>query len=399
MQNRLTLFAALLLMATAYPAAADPPGVTATEIKIGNTVPYSGPASAYGVLGKAEAAYFRMVNEQGGIAGRKITFISLDDGYNPAKAVEDVRDLVERDGVAFMFSPLGTPSNTAMQKYLNEHKIPQLFVATAADKWADYKDFPWTLSLGPSYRTEAHVYARYILAQKPNAKIAILYQNDDFGKDYASGLRDVLGDRYDKMVTEATYEISEATVDSQIVTLQASGADTFLLAATPKFAAQAIRKVYEIGWRPLFLTSFVSSSVGAVMETVGPEKGISMITAVAAKDPTDPAWKDDPGMKEWRAFMSKYLPDADQTDSGYVTAYLLSEVMVHVLRQCNGDFSRENIMRQATGITDLHLGLLLPGIAINTSPTNYRPITKMQLQRWDGTSWRRFGDLIDAVGS
>jgi branched-chain amino acid transport system substrate-binding protein len=399
MRRRLALLAAALAAAAIWPAAADTPGVTATEIKIGNTTPYSGPASAYSVLGKIEAAYFQMINDHGGIAGHKINFISLDDSYSPPKTVEAVRRLVEEDQVAFLFATLGTPTNTAIQKYLNSKKVPQLFVATAADKWANYKDYPWTISLGPSYRTEARVYAKYILSQKPNAKIAILYQNDDFGKDYMLGLKDVLGERYPQMVKEATYETSETTIDSQVVTLKDSGADTFVLAAIPKFAAQAIRKVYDIGWHPLFVTSFVSTSVGAVMEPVGKEKGIGMITAVAGKDPTDPAWNDDAGMKEWRAFMNKYLPGADQKDAGYVTGYLLSEVMAHVLRQCNGDFSRDNVMKQATSIRNLKLGLLLPGVVINTRPDDYRGITQMQLERWDGNTWVRFGNLIDAAAT
>jgi branched-chain amino acid transport system substrate-binding protein len=395
-----TLGAALFLAATAiWPAAADTPGVTATEIKIGNTCIYSGPASAYGVIGRTETAYFKELNEKGGIAGRKITFISLDDGYSPPKTVEDIRQLVEEDGVAFIFNSLGTPTNTAIQKYLNSRKIPQLFVGTGADKWGNYKENPWTIGYQASYRTEAQIYAKYILAKKPNAKVAILYQNDDFGKDYVLGLKDVLGDKYAKMVTEATYETSDATIDSQIVSLQNSGADTLVVAAISRMAAQAIRKVHDIGWKPLFFMTNVSISVGTVLGPAGKDKAIGLISATFGKDPTDPEWKNDPGMNEWRAWMQKNMPNADMTDASYVYAFGVSQVMEHVLRQAKGDFSRENIMKQATNIHDLALGTLLPGITVHTSPTNYHPITQMQLEKWNGTTWVRFGDIISGAGS
>ncbi len=396
MRFRSILLPAVAVLALAGSAfAADAPGVTATEIKIGNTMPYSGPASAYGVIGKGETAFWKMVNDQGGVDGHKIDFISVDDGYNPAKAVEQARKLVEEEGVAFLFNPLGTPSNTAIEKYMNAKKVPQLFVATGADKWGDYQHFPWTMGWQPSYRTEAQIYAKYILKEKPNAKIAILYQNDDFGKDYIAGLKDVLGDKYAKMVVkEASYEVTDPTVDSQIVTLQASGADTLVTAATPKFAAQAIRKVYDIGWKPLHLLTNVSLSVASVMVPAGPEKGVGVITSNYGKDATDPAWANDPGMNEWRAFMQKYLPDADMKDNNYVYAYGVSMTMLQVLKQCNGDFSRANIMKQAANLRDFEVPTSLPGVKINTSPTNYHPIRQMQLQRWDGKTWVRFGPII-----
>ncbi len=395
-----TAAAALAVALTAGATAADTPGVTATEIKIGHTNPYSGPASAYGVLGKLEQAYFNtMVNEQGGVAGHKIDFISYDDGYSPPKAVEQVRRLVEEDKVAFTFNTLGTPSNSAIQHYMNQKKVPQLFVATGADKWGNYKQFPWTIGWQPSYRTEAQIYTKYMLQQNPNMKLAILYQNDDFGKDYPAGVKDVLGDKFDKVVTTATYEVTDPTVDSQITSLQASGADVLLVAATPKFAAQAIRKVHDLNWKPMFFMTNVAISVGAVITPAGPENAIGMISAAYLKDPTDPAFKDDAGMKEWRTFMDKYLPGADQTDGGYVAAYAVSDTMLKVLKQCNGDFSRENIMKQVANLHDVSNPLLLPGIKINTSPTNYHPIKAMQLEKWDGKTFVRFGDVIQGAES
>ena len=395
-----TMLAAASLLALVGPAfAADAPGVAATEIKIGNTMPYSGPASAYGVIGKGEAAFFKMVNDKGGVAGHKIDFISVDDGYNPAKTVEQVRKLVEQDDVAFLFNTLGTPTNSAIQKYLNVKKIPQLFVATGADKWGEYKQFRWTMGWQPSYRTEAEIYAHYILREKPNAKIAVLYQNDDFGKDYVAGLKDGLGNKYSKMVVkEASYEVTDPTIDSQVVSLQASGADTLVTAATPKFAAQTIRKVYDIGWKPLHFMTNVSISVGSVMVPAGMEKGVGIISATYGKDPTDPTWANDAGMNEWRAFMKKYMPDADLKDANYVYAYGVALTMLHVLEQCKGDFSRENVMKQAADIKNLDIPTLLPGIKVSTSPTNYHPIRQMQLEKWDGKTWVLFGKVMGNAG-
>ena len=381
-------------------AAEETPGVTATEIKIGNTMPYSGPASAYGVIGRAESAFFKMVNDQGGIAGRKIDFISLDDGYSPPRTVEQIRKLVEQDGVAFIFQSLGTPPNSANEKYLNAKKIPQLFVATGANKWGNYKQFPWTIGWQPSYRIEAQIYAKYIQAHKPDAKIGLLWQDDDFGKDYVAGVRDVLGDKFDKTVVKSvSYEVTDPTIDSQIVSLQSAGVDTLIVAATPKFAAQAIRKVYDIGWKPLFFMTNVSISVGSVLKPAGLEKAVGIVTALYGKDPTDPAWKDDPGMNEWRAFMAKYMPGADLTDVSYVYAYGVSMTMLQVLKQCGNDFSRANIMKQAANLHDLQIPTALPGMTINTSPTNYHPIVQEQLARWNGSTWERFGDIIAGSGA
>jgi branched-chain amino acid transport system substrate-binding protein len=391
--------AALAVAIVAGPVMADTPGVTATEIKIGNTVPYSGPASSYSVLGKLESAFFNMVNEQGGVAGHKINYISLDDNYSPPKTVEQIRRLVEEDKVAFTFATLGTPTNSAIVHYMNQKKVPQLFVSTGADKWGNYKQTPWTIGWQPSYRTEAQIYTKYILQAKPNAKIAILYQNDDFGKDYPNGVKDVLGDKFDKMVVTATYETTDPTIDSQITTLQASGADVLLVAAIPKFAAQSIKKVHDLNWKPMFFMSSVSISVGAVMNPAGPENGVGIISAAYLKDSSDPTWKNDAGMNEWRAFMNKTMPGADQSDGGYIAAYGLCKTMLQVLQQANGDFSRENIMKQVTGLNNVENPVLLPGIKISTSPTNYHPITAMQLEKWNGKSWELFGEVIQGSQS
>jgi branched-chain amino acid transport system substrate-binding protein len=374
--------------------AADTPGVTATEIKIGHTIAYSGPASGYGVIGKFETAFFNMVNDQGGVAGRKIDFISLDDGYSPPKTVEQVRRLVEQDQVAFLFNNLGTPTNSAIWHYVNQKKVPHLFISTGADKWGDYQHYPWTMGFQPSYRTEAQIYTKYILQQKPDAKIAILYQNDDFGKDYPAGVKDILGDKFDKMTVAASYETTDATIDSQVTSLQASGADVLLVGAIPKFAAQSIKKVHDLGWKPMFFMTNVAISVGTVMNPAGPENSIGMISTNYLKDPTDPRWANDPGMNEWRDFMAKHMPGADLTDLSYVFAYAVSLTMLKVLKQCGDDFSRENIMKQATNIKDYDNPMTLPGIRINTSPTNFHPIKAMQLMKWDGKTWVPFGDVI-----
>jgi branched-chain amino acid transport system substrate-binding protein len=379
--------------------AADTPGVTATEIKIGNTSPYSGPASTYGVLGKLESAFFGMVNEQGGVSGHKINYISLDDTYSPPKTLEQTRRLVEEDNVAFTFATLGTPTNSAVVRYMNQKKVPHLFLATGADKWGDYKDYPWTIGWQPSYRTEAQIYAKYILKEKPDSKIAILYQNDDFGKDYFLGFKDVLGDKFDKMVVTATYEATDPTADSQLQILQSSGADVLMVAALPKMSAQAIRKVHDLAWKPMFIMSNVSISVGAVMNPAGPENGIGIISGAFVKDPSDPTWASDAGMNEWRAFMNKYMPGADQSDNNYVVAYGFSKTILQVLKQCGNDFSRENIMKQANDLHDLEIPVLLPGLKVNTSPTNHHPVRAMQLEKWNGKSWVLFGDVIQGAPS
>jgi branched-chain amino acid transport system substrate-binding protein len=399
----LTAAAALFALAgaTGPSVAADAPGVTANEIKIGQTMPYSGPASAYGTIGKAELAYFKMVNEQGGINGRQINLISLDDGYAPPKTVEQVRRLVEQENVAFLFNTLGTPSNTAIEKYLNDRKVPQLFVASGASKWGDPQHFPWTIGWQPDYRTEARIYAKYILKNKPEAKIAVLYQNDDFGKDYLIGLKEGLGAEKAKtmVVQEASYEVSDTTVDSQVVSLQGSGADTLLVGATPKFAAQAIRKVYDVGWKPLFFMTNVAISVGAVITPAGPEKAVGIISAAYGKDPVDPTWKDDAGMKQWRDFMAKYYPEGDATDANNTYGYGAAATLVQVLKQCGSDLSRENVMKQAASLKDLVLPTTLPGIKISTGPTEYYPIRQMQLQTWDGKTWKLFGEVLSGESS
>jgi len=387
---------AAALAARPGPAFAEnAPGVTDTEIKIGQTMPYSGPASAYGAVGKAEAALFKMVNDQGGINGRKINLLSLDDSYSPPKTVEQIRRLVEQEQVAFIFSSLGTPSNSAIRDYLNENKVPQIFVATGASKFGDPEHFPWTIGWQPNYRTEAAIFAVHILKNKPDAKIGALYQNDDFGKDYLNGLKDALGAKNVGMVIkEVSYEVSEPTVDSQIITLQGSGADTFLLAATPKFAAQALRKAYDIGWKPVEYMTNVSASVGAVFKPAGPEKCVGVMSGAYLKEPTDPKWKDDPGMNQWRDFMAKYLPGADTSDGNYVAGFGYAATLVQVLKQCGNDLSRERIMKEAANIKNLEVAVLLPGVKVNTSPTNFYPIRQMQLQRFDGTTAELIGEVL-----
>jgi len=371
------------------------PGVTDTEIKIGSTNPYSGPASAYGTIGRAESAYFNMVNEHGGVNGRKITFISLDDGYNPARTVEQVRRLVEQEQVLFLAGTLGTPPNSAIHKYVNAKGVPHIFVNTGATKWGDPKNFPWTMGFNLSYQAEGHIYARYILDTKPDAKIAILYQNDDYGKDYVKGLKDGLGDKAAKMiVAEATYEVTDTTVDSQIVSLQASGADTFYDVTTPKFAAQAIRRVYDIGWKPLHILNNVSLSVGSVLTPAGLEKSVGLISAGYLKDPVDPQWKNDPGFKEYIAWFNKYYPEGDIKDSFPVTGYTIGQGVVTVLRMCGDDLTRENVMKQMASIKDLQLPMMLPGIKWNTSPDDFFLIESAQLQRFDGKEWVLFGKVI-----
>ncbi len=389
--------ALVVALAVAGPASAQKkysPGATDSEIKIGNIMPYSGPASAYGTIGRVEAAYFKMINEQGGINGRKLNFITLDDGYSPPKAVEQVRKLVEQEEVLLVFQPLGTPSNSAIQQYMNAKKVPQLFVATGASKWGDPQHFPWTMGWQPSYQTEAKIYAKYILQNKPDARIGILYQNDDFGKDYLKGIKDGLGEKAAKMiVSEVSYEVTDATVDSQIVTLKGSGADTFFNITTPKFAAQAIRKAYDVDWHPLQLLTNVSLSVGSVLIPAGLEKATGIITAAYTKDPVDPQWKDDPAMKEWLAFMAKYYPDGDIKDNSNVYGYAVAQTLVQTLKQCGDNLTRENVMKQAASL-DMSPGTLQPGVKVTTSATDFYPIKQMRLEKFDGKSWVPFGEAI-----
>lgn len=398
MIRRLCAILVLLMASTlAYSADAaqdETPGVSATEIKIGNTAAYSGPASAYGIIARTEGAYMKMVNDQGGVAGHKLVYDSVDDGYSPPKAVEQARRLIEQDQVAFMFATIGTPSNTAISKYVNDKRVPLLFLGSGADKWGNYKQYPWLMGWQPSYRTEAQIYTRYAVKNRPNAKIAVLYQNDDFGKDYPVGIRDVLGNRYDQIVTSASYEVTDATIDSQALALKESGADVLIVAATPKFAAQMIRKVADLDWHPLFFMTNVSISVGSVITPAGPQNATGLISAAYLKDPTDPTWKDDPGMNQWRTFMAKYMPGADLTDAGPVFGYGVTSTLLQVLKQCGNDFSRANIMRQAANLKDMEVPVLLPGIKINTSPTNFHPIQQMQLQKWNGKAWELFGPVL-----
>jgi branched-chain amino acid transport system substrate-binding protein len=372
-------------------------GATDTEIKIGNIMPYSGPASAYGVIGRTEAAYFRKINAEGGINGRKITFISYDDAYSPPKAVEQARKLVEDDGVLLIFQSLGTASNTAIQKYMNASKVPQLFVASGATKWNDPQNFPWTMGLQPSYQSEARIYAKYILAQKPNARIAVLYQFDDYGRDYVKGLKDGLGSKAASMiVAEDAYDVVEPTIDSHIIKMKSLNADVFVNISTPKFAAQAIRKAAEIDWRPLHILNNVSASVGIVMKPAGFDASQGIISSAFLKDPTDPQWRSDPGMKNWNAFLDQYLPDANRADIAIVYAYTQAQTLVHVLKACGDNLTRDNVMKQAASIKALELDGLLPGIRINTSATNFAPISQLQLMRFSGESWERFGDIVNS---
>ncbi|MET4046038.1 ABC transporter substrate-binding protein [Bradyrhizobium sp. RT6a] len=375
-------------------AAAEMRGVSATEIKIGQTMPYSGPVSAFGALGKGEVGYFKMLNEKGGINGRKVNLISLDDSYAPPKSVEQTRRLVESDEVALIFSSIGTAHNTAIAKYLQSKNVPQLFIGSGASKFADVAQYPQaTMGVQAPFRYEARLYARYALAKNPNAKFAVISQNDDYGRDYLAGLKDVLGEKYDTVVTNATYEIQDPTIDSQIVKLKASGADVFVIAATPKFAAQAIRKSFEIGWRPMTFLSNVAVWVSTVMEPAGLEAGTGILSTAYVKDPDDPAWKDDSGVRGWREFMTRYLPEADQHDTNYVNAYNSAMALEAVLKTCGNDLSTENILKQAFAIRDLELPMLLPGIKVNTGTTDHVPVDQMQFMRFNGKSWERFGEL------
>lgn len=390
----------LLALSTLPVRAENAPGVTDKEILIGQNMPYSGVVSAYGILGKGHLAFIHWYNDTyGGVNGRKVRMISMDDGYNPAKSLENVRKMVEEDRVALIFGSIGTATNTAVRKYLNDHGVPQLFLASGADKWGDYKHFPWTMSWQATFRTEAQIYTKYILKNKPDAKIAVLYQHDDFGKDYLTGIKDVLGDKFDARVVTATYEVSDPTVDSQVLQLQSSGANVLIFAGTPKFAAQTIRKVYDIGWKPMFFMDNVSIAVDSTMKPAGPEKAIGMLSSTYSIDPGDPAWAHDPDTELYRSIIAKYIPGASTNDFNYENSWGMVLTLMQVLKQCGNDLSRANIMKQAANIHDLKLPSLLPGIVLNTSPTDYQPMKQMQLQRWDGKSWVRFGDLITGGGS
>jgi branched-chain amino acid transport system substrate-binding protein len=399
-QLRLGAFAAALavLAATSSGALAQKKydiGATDTEIKIGNIMPYSGPASAYGVIGKTEAAYFNKINAEGGINGRKINFISYDDGYSPPKTVEQARKLVESDEVLFIFNSLGTPPNSAIQKYMNSKKVPQLFVATGATKWNDPKDFPWTMGWQPNYQSESRIYAKYILKELPNAKIAILYQNDDYGKDYVKGLKDGLGAKAASMiVAEESYETTQPTIDSNIVKLKSTSADVFFNVTTPKFAAQAIKKLTEIEWKPLHFLNNVSASIGSVMKPAGFENSQNIISSNYLKDTSDPQWKDDAGMKAFDEFLAKYFPEGNRVDGSVMYGYTVAQGMVHVLKQCGDNLTRENVMKQAANIKNLEIGSLLPGVKVNTGPEDFAPISQLQLMKFKGEKWDLFGEVI-----
>lgn len=375
------------------------PGATDTEIKIGQTVPFSGPASAYASIGKTQAAYFNMINEQGGVNGRKINLIQYDDAYSPPKAVEQVRKLVESDEVLLTFQIIGTPSNAAVQKYLNAKKVPQLFAATGASKFTDPKNFPWTLGFNPNYFVEGRIYGQYILKQYPNAKVGILYQNDDLGRDYLNGIKAGLGDKAATMiVAEASYEMTDPTIDSQILKLKSAGADLFFSASTPKFAAQAIKKNAELGWKPVHILDINATSVGAVMQPAGLEASKGVISVNYGKDPLDPTWKDDPGMKKYFDFMAKYFPEGDKNSNFNTYGYSTAQLMVHVLKQCGDDLTRENVLRQATNLKNVQLDLSLPGIVGNTTPNDYRVNKQLQMMKFNGERWELFGPILEDSG-
>jgi branched-chain amino acid transport system substrate-binding protein len=372
-------------------------GASDTEIRIGNVEAYSGPASAYGIIGKTEEAYFRMINDAGGVNGRKINFISYDDGYSPPKTVEQIRKLIESDEVFLVFNALGTPTQTAVQKYHNAKKVPQLFLATGASKWNDPKDFPWTMGFQPSYRVEARIFAKYILKEKPNAKVAIFYANDDFGKDYVAGIREIFGAKASSLiVAEESYETTEPSIDSHIVKLKGTGADVFVNISTPKFAAQAIKKLAELEWRPMHVMTDVSISIGAVMKPAGLDASEGVLSAGYLKDASDPQWKDDEGMKKFLAFSDKYMPGANISDTNLVYGYAAAQTMVQVLKQCGDDLTRENVMKQAASLKDFAADTLIPGIQISTSPTDFAPIEQLKMMQFKSGKWELFGDIISA---
>jgi branched-chain amino acid transport system substrate-binding protein len=366
------------------------------EIKIGNILAYSGPVSSLGVIGKVEAAYFKKINDEGGIIGRKVNFISYDDAYSPPKTVEQARKLVESDEVLLIFNPVGTPTNAAIQKYMNSRKIPQLFVGGGATRWNNPSEFPWTMGFQPNYQTEGRIFAQYVLKTKPDARIAVLYQNDDLGKDYLKGLKDGLGSKSSMIVIEESYEISEPTLDSHIVKMRASGADTFIAIALPKGAAQSIRKVSEIGWKPLFILSSIGASIGTVIRPAGFENAQGIISTVYLKDPSDPQWASDQARQRFDAFVAKYAPDVDKNDYFVIYAYVASQTMVKVLEQCGNDLTRANVMQQASNLKDFKPEMLLPGIVINTSPSDFAPMKGMRTVRLQGERWEAFGDVMSS---
>ena len=394
-------FALVVCALTAAPAGAQPkygPGASDGEIKVGNIMPYSGPLSAYAIIGKTQAAYFKKINAEGGIHGRKIEFVSYDDGFSPPKTVEQARKLVESDEVLLIFQSLGTPTNLAIQKYLNSKKVPQLFVATGATRFGDPKNFPWTMGWQPTYQTEGRIYAKYLLANHPDGKIGILYQNDDSGKDYVKGLKDGLAGKM-PIVAEAPYEVTDPTIDSQILNLKTAGADVFFNEASPKFAAQAIRKVAELNWKPVQLLASISNSVGSVLRPAGLDNAKGILSSGYVKDPTDPTWKGDPAVAEWEAFMAQYYPDGDRTSTFTAYGYLTAQTLVQVLKQCGDELTRDNVLKIATSIKDEAPPLLLPGITLSNSPTDYSAFHQLKLMRFNGKTFEPFGDLIDLGGA
>jgi branched-chain amino acid transport system substrate-binding protein len=394
-----TTLAVALSASSAYAQKKYDTGATDTEIKIGQTVPFSGPASAYSSIGKAQAAYFKMINEQGGINGRKINLIQYDDAYSPPKAVEQVRKLVESDEVLLTFQIVGTPSNAAVQKYLNAKKVPQLFAATGASKFTDPKNFPWTLGFNPNYQTEGRIYGQYILKNHPDAKIGVLYQNDDLGRDYLTGIKAGLGDRAAKMiVAEASYEVTDPTIDSQVLKIKDAGADLFFSASTPKQAAQAIKKIAEVGWHPVQIVDINATSVGAVLQPAGLEASKGLISTNYGKDPSDPQWKDDPGIKHYFDFMAKYYPEGDKNSNFNTYGYSTAQLMVHVLKQCGDDLTRENVIKQATNLKNVELDLSLPGMKANTTENDYRVNKQMQMMKFNGERWELFGPILEDAG-
>src|SRR6516165_9411628 len=402
MNKKLPLLAAAAAFAvfasqTAFAQKKYDTGAGDTEIKIGNVEAYSGPASAYGIIGKTEEAYFKMVNDAGGVNGRKINFISYDDGYSPPKTVEQVRKLVESDEVFLVFNGLGTPTQSAVQKYHNAKKVPQLFLATGASKWNDPKDFPWTMGFWPSYRVEARIFAKYILKEKPNAKVAIFYANDDFGKDYVAGFKEIFGEKASSLiVAEESYETTEPSIDSHIVKLKGTGADVFVDISTPKFAAQAIKKLAELEWKPMHLLTNVSNSTGAVMKPAGLDASEGVLSAGYLKDASNPQWKDDEGMKKFMTFVDKYMPGANISDVNMAYGYAAAQTMVQVLKQCGDNLTRENVMKQAASLKDFAPDTLIPGITVNTSPTDFGPIEQLKMMQFKGGKWELFGDIISA---
>lgn len=397
--HRRLLLAGLAAPAVVRRAAAqDWPGVTSTEIRVGSTAPLSGPVSALGVQSRGVDAVFRMVNDQGGIAGRRLSLTVYDDGFQPPRTLEATRRLVEQDRVAFLFNMLGTPTNNAVVRWVNQRRVPHLFLSVNADRWGDHQEHPWTLGFAPSARVEAQIYAKHAEAERPGARIGLLHQNDDYGRDFVAGVRDVLGPAFGERVRVASYEVSDPTIDSQLLALRGGGgaeAQVLICGVTPRFAAQAIRRVFEIAWRPLTFIANSSISVAAVMQPAGVDRGVGVVSSAYLKDPTDAAWAGDAGIAAFRAFMGRYLPDADADDFYYVYAYTVTQVLLTALRACDGEFSRERVMRAATGLRDVPVPTLLPGILVNTGPTDYRPIQQMQLQRWDGRGWARFGSVIE----